>query len=107
MAHTVGAVVGARQQHEGGVSLGDSAAQVLLQRRVGLGSAAERPLDGRDGRLRLLPLVREPEQLRVRVAAPEAEPVAARGAGAAAWQAWTSSGPRQCAWARECHGTMA
>ena len=44
-------------------------------------------LDGRDGRFRLLMLVDEPEQLRVRAAAPEAEPVAARGAGAAAWQA--------------------
>ena len=56
--------------------------------------------DGRDGRLRLLPLVHEPEQLRVRLAAPEADspaPVAARGAGAAAWQARTISGPLQCA----------
>ena len=70
MAHAVGAVIGGREEHEGGASRGDSVARVLLQRRVGVGAAAERRLDGRDGRLRLLPLD-ESEQLRVRRAAPE------------------------------------
>ena len=71
MARTVGAVVVAREEHEGGVRRSASVARHLLQRRVGVGAAAERRLDGRDGRLRLLPLVDESEQLRDRLAVPE------------------------------------
>ena len=71
MAHAVGAVVAEREEHEGGDSFGGSIARLLLQRRVGVGAAAERRLDGRDRRLRLLPLVDEPEQLRGHFAVPE------------------------------------
>ena len=71
MAHAVGAVVAEREAHEGGGSPGDSVSLHLLQRRVGIGAAAERRLDGRDRRLRLLALVHEPEQLRGRLAVPE------------------------------------
>ena len=67
MAHTVGVIVGAREEREGGsVCVG-----VRLQRRVGFGAASERRLDGRDRRLRLLPPVDEVEQLRGRLAVPE------------------------------------
>ena len=71
MAHAVGAVVGEREEHEGGDSLGGSVAHVPLQRRVGLGAAPERRLDGRDRRLRLLVPVYEVEQLRGRLTVPE------------------------------------
>ena len=71
MAHAVGAVVAEREAREGGDSHGDAAAHLPLQRRVGLGAASERRLDGRDRRLRLLPPVHEAEQLRSRLAVPE------------------------------------
>ena len=71
MTHAVGAVVGGREDREGGRSRGDSVAHIHLQRRVGLGAASERRLDGRHRRPRLLLLVHEVEQLRGRLAVPE------------------------------------
>ena len=71
MVHAVGAVVPGREDLEGGASRGDPGVRVHLPRRVGLGAASERRLDGRDRRLRLLPPVDEVEQLRGRLAVPE------------------------------------